>query len=155
MRFTVDSNILVYGFIREDDERHTIASELLIRAMLLDCVLAAQVLAEFLNVIRRKHAALFDKARAQAHRWTETMTVLDTRSDHVLRAAELAASHKLQLWDCIIWQVAQSAHATLFLSEDLQDRLEIDGMRIMNPFNPDNRDELKKILTSAEDGIEW
>ena len=52
-RFTIDSNVLVYAFIRSDLRKHKIAAEIMYRAMGLDAVLTAQVLAEFLNVIRR------------------------------------------------------------------------------------------------------
>lgn len=155
MRFAIDSNVLVYAFIRDDLRKHEIASEIMVRAMLLDAVLAAQTVAEFLNVVRRKHAQLFSEACAQARRWHTTFDVLDTSSEHVLNGAEFAARHRLQLWDSIIWHVARSAHAVLFLTEDLQDHLAVDGMRVLNPFEPANEAELKALLSSADDEIDW
>lgn len=151
MRFTVDSNLLVYAFIRDDAAKHAVASDIMIRAMLLDCVVAAQTLAEFLNVIRRKHHRLFDEARAQAMRWAATFQMLETRTEHVLEAAEFAARHKLQLWDSIIWQVARSAHAVRFLSEDLQDGLTIGGMTVVDPFKTPNETSLRELLAREKD----
>ena len=151
MRFTVDSNILVYGFIRDDERKHAIASDIIIRAMVLDCVLTAQSIAEFLNVIRRKRRELFEEARAQADRWMMTFTVLDTTGDHILKAADFAVRHRLQLWDCIIWQVARSAHAIRFLSENLQDGLDLEGMRVIDPFNPANDAKLRDLLAEASE----
>ena len=151
MRFTVDSNLLVYALDRSDPPRHEIAADIMVRAMLLDCVLTAQAIAEFLNVVRRKRREYFDAARAQAERWTTTFSVLGTESGHVLKAAEFAARHKLQLWDCIIWQVARSAHAGLFLSEDMQDGLSIDGMTVLNPFDSGNRNALRALLEAGAD----
>ena len=155
MRFSVDSNILVYAYLVEDEPKHTIASDLMIRAMLLDCVLPVQVLAEFLNVVRRKRLESFGEAQAQVQRWTETIQIVDTTAQHVLKGAEFSRQHRLQLWDSIILQVAQSAHSRLIFSEDFQDRFEFDGMRILNPFNPENEQELRAILSSADDQIEW
>jgi predicted nucleic acid-binding protein len=154
VRFSVDSNVLVYAFLREDDRKHRIASEVMIRAMLLDCVLTAQSIGEFLNVVRRKSADLFDEARAQAERWVETMQVADTSVADVVRGAEFAAKHKLQLWDGIIWQVARSAHAVLFLTEDLHDQLTLAGMKALNPFAPVNEAELNDLLSSKHDQLE-
>jgi predicted nucleic acid-binding protein len=155
VRFSVDSNVLVYGFLVEDEGKHAIASDLMIRAMLLDCVLPAQVLGEFLNVVRRKKPALFGHALAQAERWAETLQILETGAEQVLSGATFAAKYKLQLWDSIIWQTARSAHCVLFLSEDLQDHLSIDGMKVLNPFNSTNEQELKALLSSVDDQIEW
>jgi predicted nucleic acid-binding protein len=127
----------------------------MIRAMGLDAVLTAQVLAEFLNVIRRKHRELFDDAREQVDRWMTTISVVDTTSENVLKGADFAAKHQLQLWDSIIWHAARSAHAVLFLSEDLQDHIAIQGMTVLNPFDPANEAELHDLLSSADDEIKW
>lgn len=155
MRFSVDSNILIYAFLRADERKHAIASELMVRAMLLDCVVPAQAIAEFLNVVRRKRDDVFEEARKQAERWIETFQIVETASSHVLSGAELAAKHKLQLWDSIIWQAARSAHATLFLSEDLQDGLSIEGMAVLNPFASENEGQLRALLSSADDQSDW
>ncbi len=155
MRFSVDSNVLVYSFLRDDERKHQIASDLMIRAMLLDCVLAAQTIAEFLNVIRRKRVDLFGEARAQARRWCETIKILDTAGEDVIRGADFSAKHRLQLWDSIIWQVVQRAHSVLFISEDLQDQLSIDGMKALNPFSTANEAELRHLLSSTDDEIAW
>lgn len=146
MRFAVDSNVLVYALVRADREKHRVASELMIRGMLLDMVLPAQVIGEFLNVMRRKHPVHFDAARAQATRWEVTCPLIETRGEHVLRGADFAAKHRLQLWDSVIWQVVRSARATLFLSEDLQDGLSIEGLTVLNPFEPANEPKLRDLL---------
>lgn len=155
MRFALDSNILVYAFIRDDAEKHGLASEIMVRAMTLDTVIAAQSVAEFLNVVRRKNPKLIDEAVAQADRWRTVFELRDTSVQNVIEGAKFAVRHKLQIWDSIIWQVARSAHAALFLTEDLQDHLAIDGMKVLNPFAPENEAELRDLLSSADDEIEW
>jgi predicted nucleic acid-binding protein len=49
-------------------------------------------------------------------------------------ALRLVNAHQFQVWDAVIWSAARAAGATLFLSEDLQDGLSLDGMRVANPF---------------------
>ncbi len=155
MRFAIDSNILVYALVRDDPQKHETASEIMVRAMVLDSVLAAQSVAEFLNVIRRKEPRLFDEARAQALRWQKTFELLDTTAQNIIDGADFAARYKLQLWDSVIWQVARTAHAVVFLTEDLQDGLAIDGMKVLNPFDAANAAELQNLLRSADEEIQW
>lgn len=149
MRFALDSNILVYAFIRDDEVKHQIASRIVIRSAELDAILPAQVLGEFLNVIRRKHPKHFEAATAQARRWQATLLVSDTSGDHMVSGAQLALRHKLQFWDAVIWQVARADHAVLFLTEDLQDGLYVNGMRVMNPFEPGNSAALDELLAES------
>ena len=155
MRFAIDSNILVYAFVRDDPRKHQIASEIMIRAMTLDAVIATQTLAEFLNVIKRKVPKLFGDACAQVRRWQTTFEPVDTTVQHVLAGADFAARYQLQLWDSIIWQVARSAHAVLLLTEDLQDHLSIDGMKTINPFEAANEAAINALLSSGDDEIDW
>jgi len=155
LRFAIDSNILVYALIRDEPRKHELASEIMVRAMSLDAVIAAQTLAEFLNVVQRKQPQLFEEARTQARRWKITFEPLDTSSHHVLEGADFAARYRLQLWDSIIWQVVRSAGAELFLTEDLQDQLTIEGMKVLNPFSPTNSAELQALLSSSDHQIDW
>jgi predicted nucleic acid-binding protein len=151
VRFTVDSNILVYALDASEADKHAMALDIMTRAPLLDFFLVSQCLAEFLNVVRRKHVASFASAIEQASLWAQTVPVLATDAGHVLKGAAFAARHKMQLFDSIIWQVARSAHATLFLSEDCQDGFEADGMRIVNPFNPTHDATLRALLADSGD----
>ena len=155
MRFSVDSNILVYAMLRDDEEKHRIASDIMIRAMLLDCVIPVQVLGEFLNVVRRKLPKNFDRARAQASRWCQTITIVATDQADVLGGAEWAAKHNLQLWDSIIFHCANRAKARLFLSEDMQDGFSASGTSILNPFVTSNQQPLRDLLSSADHDIDW
>lgn len=146
MRFALDSNILVYALIRDDEAKHAVASRILLRSIDLDAVIPAQVVAEYLNVVRRKHPEYFRTALDQAERWAETLTILPTTIEDIVNGGEFALKHRMQLWDAVIWQVARSARAALLVSEDLQDGLSIEGLRVLNPFISGNADELDKLL---------
>ena len=150
MRFALDTNVLVYGFLRDDPAKHATAANILIRCDFADVVVPAQVLGEFLNVVRRKQPDRFIDAVSQVENWRTTWTILPTKDDHVVDGAALARSNKLQLWDAIIWQVAASAQARLLLSEDLQDHLTIDTMKVLNPFEAGNEAAVEQLFATAD-----
>lgn len=146
MTFTLDSNILVYALDLREPDKRTIASDILIRALKLDLVLSAQAVAEFLAVVRRKNPSVFRQAWTEAELWASVVPIVPTTWAHISEAAAFAERHRLQLWDCIIWQVARSAGASVLLSEDLQDGLSIDGMTVVNPFDSKNSGAIERLL---------
>ena len=114
--------------------------------MTADAFLTAQVLGEFINVVRRKYPAFIEEAIDHAIRLSELFLVVNTTSQDVLNGAAFARRHRLQLWDSIIWQAARTGGATIFLSEDLQDGLSLEGMTVLNPFEPANADRIRQLL---------
>ena len=151
MRFAIDSNILVYAFIHDDDERHRIAADLTIRASLTDAILPAQVLGEFMAVIRRKFSVYVQEAVDQIAKWAETFVIVETTDAGVVAGARFALRHKLQVWDSIIWQASAAAGAEYIFSEDMQDGLAIGGVTIIDPFNPANAALLDVLLTPMDE----
>lgn len=146
MRFTLDSNILIYSVDVDTRDKHLIARNLLIRGAESDAILTVQALAEFLAVVRRKYPQYFDDALGQAQRWSEEFAVIPTSWAHVSAAARLSHEHGLQLWDCVIWQAARASGASIFVSEDLQDGLSLEGMTVLDPFKSGNQDRLARML---------
>jgi predicted nucleic acid-binding protein len=149
VRFTLDTNILIYPLDSSTPDKQAIARDLMRRSRDADIVLTAQALGEFVNVVRRKYASLYPVARAQAERWSELFPVAATNADVVMKAAEFGRRYKLQFWDSVIWQAARSADATIFITEDLQDGLSIDGMTVIHPFKPANAEALNVVLAST------
>ena len=69
----------------------------------------------------------------------EGFLAADKAFDDIMEAAgDLAAAHGLQLWDAVICTAAEHSGARAILTEDLQDGRLLQGMRIINPFNPAN-----------------
>jgi predicted nucleic acid-binding protein len=153
VRFSLDSNILVYAVDTGTPEKRAIAHEIVSRAVSLDAVLTVQALAEFLNVVRRKDPASLPDALAQAERWATLFPVAATSWELVARGAALASRHKLQLWDCVILQAARSLRASIFLSEDMQDGFSADGITVLNPFLPANARNLADLLEKDPDPV--
>src|SRR4051812_43935451 len=111
-----------------------------------DALLTAQALGEFVAVIARKYPPALDAALHQVERWNRIFEVIGTSGPDILAAATFAARYRLQFWDSLIWNVARSAGASVFLSEDIQDGMTLEGMTVLDPFARANRARVVALL---------
>lgn len=152
MSFTFDSNVLIYAYDDGAENKRDRARALLREARNSALILTAQAIGEFLNVVRRKLSHQYPEVRAQAELMSAVFPVVPTQADDIFLAADFAERYKLQLWDSVIWQVAAGAGATIIFSEDMQDGLALDGMMVVNPFNPANDELVRLILADSRTG---
>lgn len=142
---TLDSNILLYARLEPDSEKGELAGRL-VAGCAPHGILAAQVLGEFLAVVRRRRPEQLGDALREAALYRRVFRIAPTGPDTVLAAGDLVRRHGLQIWDAVIWKAAASLGAELFLSEDLQDGLELDGMTVLDPFDPGNASRLELLV---------
>ncbi len=105
-----------------------------------------QVLSEFLNVCKYKLKISPLDAVCQVQDYLEVFECPQTTAEDVTDAAMLAEQSKLSYFDALILTVAGRNGATVFLSEDMHDGLEIDGLRIVNPFVAGNDARIAEAL---------
>lgn len=135
-----DTNILIYAQQGDkNDSRHARALKLIYEATLIDSCVPVQVLGEFLNVCVRKLKITPDDAIDQINEYADIFDCPHTRHHDLANAAYLSDLHDLQFFDALIVTVSSRAGARILLSEDMHDGLEIDGLRIVNPFVADNQ----------------
>lgn len=146
MRFTVDSNILIYALDRGTPDKHETAIAILSALPLGDNFLSAQVIGEFLAVFRRRFRSELGAALAQAERWSITVPIVPTSAEAMLAAGRQSIAHDMQFWDCVIWQTASANRAAVLLSEDMQDGFAHAGLTVINPFAGANRARLDALL---------
>ena len=145
-----DTNILVYA--QQDDKnepRHKRALCLIYEATLIDSCVPVQVLGEFLNVCVRKLKIAPDDVVDQIDEYADVFDCPQTGRDDLAGAAHLADLHNLQFFDALIVTGSIKAGATILLSEDMHDGMEIDGLRIVNPFSAANDALLADYFGSA------
>ncbi len=144
----LDTNILVYAVASDDPEsRHVQALELVDQLGMADgAVVPIQVIGEFLNVCRRKRPVSFDHAVRRAAQFLNAFDCPQTRPNDLIDAFAVSAQHNVQYFDALIVIVACRTGATTLLSEDMKDGREIEGLRILNPFNPANRADINELL---------
>jgi predicted nucleic acid-binding protein len=128
-RLFLDTNVVVY-LLAEDPAKAARAETLLVTR---PCV-STQVVNEFINVCMKK----LGFSRAAAH---ENARALMTQCDiapltavTIERAMRLGERHGFSHWDALIVAAAQLAGCSVLMTEDMQDGLQLDGLRLMNPF---------------------
>lgn len=135
-RVFLDTNVLVYADDLDAGRKRDIARDVLRRA-LVDAtgVLSTQVLQEFFVIATRK----LDVDAETARRKLELLAGLDVvriEADEILAAVDLHRLHGLSLWDALVVRTAATAGCERLLSEDLTHGRVVAGVRIENPFQP-------------------
>ena len=133
-----DSNILAYlaGVDRGASDAAKIGT---CRALLgqlsrkATCVTSVQALGELFVVLTRAGASR-EEARAIILRFREGFTVAGSDEPTLMSALDLAATHKLQLWDSLILSAAADCGCAMLLSEDMQDGFIWRGVTVVNPL---------------------
>lgn len=138
MRFTLDSNLLVYAVDIGAGERHVTVQDLMARAAHADCVLTVQSLAEFFHATTRKAKLAPTKSEGFVDRWRAVFPVHAADDNTLADAIKATQRHKLSFWDAMLWAVARKASCRLLLTEDLHDGQTLGGVTFLNPFSPKN-----------------
>ena len=131
----LDTNILIYTQIANiDDPRHQIAVALLKKSAFVEAAVPVQVLGEFINVCIRKLSVAPIAAVEQVEDFLRIFDCPTTEAVDLVEATALVARFKFAFFDAVICTVARRAGATILLSEDMHDGLEVDELKIVNPF---------------------
>ena len=146
----LDTNILIYTQIANiDDPRHQIAVALLKKSAFVEAAVPVQVLGEFLNVCIRKLSIAPIAAVEQVEDFLNIFDCPATEAGDLVEATALVARFKFAFFDAVIWTVARRVGATILLSEDMHGGLEVDGLKIVNPFAAANETLLADYFGSA------
>jgi predicted nucleic acid-binding protein len=134
MRAAVDTNILAYAEGVNGFEPRQAALGILRRLPTPVTVIPVQALGELYNVLVRKAGRSAAEARTSVMAWATTYPTANTARSALVAAAELAAAHRLGIWDSLILAVAAENGCGFLLSEDLQDGFPWGRLRVVNPF---------------------
>lgn len=134
MRVALDTNVLAYAEGINGAERRDAALALIRKLPQEAGVVPIQVLGELFNVLVRKAGKSRREARDALLSWRDTFSVVETSSEAMLAAADLAMDHQLGIWDAVILSAAAQGGCRLLLSEDLQEGFTWAGVTVVNPF---------------------
>jgi predicted nucleic acid-binding protein len=146
VKVALDTNVLAYAEGVDGEERRQKAMALVARIPQDAGVIPAQVLGELFNVLVRKAGRSRETARDALLSWRDAFSTAPTDPATVLLAADLAADHKLGIWDSVILATASQAGCRLLLSEDMQDGFTWGGVTIVNPFSVPASPMLESLL---------
>ena len=134
MKIALDTNVLAYAEGVDGVEKRDIALALVRHLPQQTAVMPVQVLGELFNILVCKAGRSRSEARDALLSWRDTFIVVETGTNVMLAAADLAADHRFGTWDAVILSVAAQAGCRLLLSEDLQDGFTWSGVTVANPF---------------------
>lgn len=134
MTIAIDTNVLAYAEGTNGAAMKNRALDLIERLPADSVVVPAQVLGELFNVLVRKAGRPPTVAREAILTWQDAHDVVPTSSTVMARAADLAADHRLGIWDAVILAASAEAGCRLLLSEDLQHGFTWSGVTVVNPF---------------------
>ncbi len=134
VRSFFDTNVLVYADDKSAPAKQKRAVELVAEHRRSGTgVLSLQVLQEYFVTVTRKLAVDAQIARRKVELLAEFDVVTPEVTD-ILAAIDLHRLHNFSFWDALVLRAAKQAGCRVLLSEDLQHAREIDGVRIVNPF---------------------
>jgi predicted nucleic acid-binding protein len=96
-------------------------------------VVSMQVLQEYFVSVTRELRVDAAIARRKVELLEEFDVAAPELAD-ILAAIDLHRLHSFSFWDALVVRTAKQSGCTVLFSEDMQDRREIDGVRIVNPF---------------------
>ena len=96
-------------------------------------VVSLQVLQEYFVTVTRKLHVDVSVARRKVELLAEFDVAAPDLAD-ILGAIDLHRLHGFSFWDALVFRTAKQSGCTVLLSEDFQDKRELDGVRVVNPF---------------------
>ncbi len=145
MKVALDTNILAYAEGVNGLSMKKAALGILERLPVGSVLVPVQALGELFNLLVRKAGRTPRDARAAVVHWRNAFAVIDTSSDVLLAASDLAVN-QFSIWDAVMVCAAAEGDCRLLLSEDMQDGFVCGGVTIVNPFARPGHPLLKALL---------
>jgi predicted nucleic acid-binding protein len=104
VKVALDTNVLAYAEGTNGVEMKEKALDLIKRLPTESVVLPTQVLGELFNVLVLKAKKPATEARTAILTWRDAYPLTDTSAAVMVNAIDLAADHKLRIWDSVVYQ---------------------------------------------------
>jgi predicted nucleic acid-binding protein len=149
-RFTLDTNILIYSIDTMAAGRHRIAKQIVDLAATCNCWLTLQAVSEFYAAATRKGLMPTAEAAAQANDWLDLFPCMPPTPTAIRSALGAAVLGRASYWDALLLATAAEGGCTAILTEDLDDRGLLGGVRIVNPFGKSDISSAARAFLSPE-----
>ena len=126
----VDTNVLVYLHDSSDTRKRSIAENILAG----NPRIPSQVISEYLNVTRRILTLSKADVIAQCADLLKDCEIIPVSCETLTNAAALIQKYNFQIFDSIIVAATLETDCTILYSEDMQHKLVINNLIILNPF---------------------
>ena len=133
-QITIDTNILIYAIDVSEGEKHLISARVVSALSRQRGLLPLQAVNEFFFVCSRKSRLPTDEAEKFAAALLRRCKILLPDPLDTISAMRMAQTANLQFFDALLIATAQRGKCSVLLTEDMQDGLMLDGLKIVNPF---------------------
>ena len=133
---SLDTNILIYAADNSSPQKQEACDDLIEKLIAVRGRLPLQCLNEFYSLTTRR--AILAPAQAETivqHLLKSLVIIPPTIADTIL-AMRMQQQHGIQFFDALLMATALHAGCTYFLTEDMQDGRNYDGITVRNPLNP-------------------
>jgi len=133
----LDTNIFLYSFDRTVPNKAARANELIRQAHATgNGVVSFQVVQEFFSVALRKSSVKMphDDALRYLSQVLGPLVAVHSSPELYVAAIRLYHRYGFSWYDALIVAAAMEARCQVLLTEDLQDGMDVEGLRIENPF---------------------
>ena len=140
MKFTtekvfVDSNIFIYAYTGDDEQKHSIARDLLCNNVLNnEIIISVQILNEFYSVMA-KYRYPHDEIKSCLNEIIEQTIVMPLALETIKQCVYIKEKYRYSWWDSLVLSSALENDCTILYSEDLQcNQIVENSLKIINPF---------------------
>jgi len=136
-KFFLDTNILLYSFAIDQDEKKIKAKNLIATALDSNLgIISFQVIQEFLNVMSKGKEALMKEKDRELYLEKTLFPLFQIypSKELYLKTIEIQERWKYSFYDSLIISAALFGNCSTLYSEDLQHDQKIFGLTIKNPF---------------------
>lgn len=113
MRLALDTNGLAYAEGVNGPARKKETLQMLVKLSQEEIFIPAQTLGELVHVLTRKAGRAPERARDARLGWQDAYPAIETSGPVLIAASDLAAHHKLGIWDSVVLAGAAAAGCRL------------------------------------------
>jgi predicted nucleic acid-binding protein len=119
----VDTNIWVYLFLQDNDEKHKTAEDFFLKMSVNSIfIITYQIINEVSNVLLKNNYSEME-IRENIEYMSKMCTIQDFTKEIVLAASLIREAYSFSFWDSIIVGSALFSECNILVSEDMQDGL--------------------------------
>jgi len=129
---TLDTNILIYAFGKQDDARKQVAIEIISKCN----IISLQVVNETIYVLQRKFRFPNSELNKVVEFIKQNFVISDLNINTLDTTLKIAETYGFSFWDSMMVAAALNNHCSILYSEDLHHNQIIEGrLQIVNPFS--------------------
>lgn len=130
-RFTLDTNVLIYAFGKDDDTRKQIAKEIIAKCH----IISLQAVNETVYVLLKKFKFTSPELEKVIEFMKGNFIVSDLNISTLDQTMKISDRYGFSFWDSMMIASAINNQCSILYSEDLHHNQIIDGkLQILNPF---------------------